>query len=272
MPWYYQFDDDRAGRTADRDRKLAKLRKQGEFLEPSVCRKRQGLPAESFWGIAWCQNLESYSDFENRMPRGRSYLRQGHVLGLRIDPGEIFAYVSGSGLYEVLVKIDPLPAPAWKSFKASCASGIGSLLDLLAGRLGPELLALITSRETGLFPNPRQIHLTCTCPDYANMCKHVAAVLYGVGVKLDQEPELFFKLRQIDHRELLQQAAAHAENLAGDSPSPDGSSHQALMGIDLSDLFGVEISEPETAWAAAASRPRARRARTPAGRAQKVPK
>lgn len=271
MPWYYEFDDDRAGRSADRDRKLAKLRKQGEYLEPTVCRKRQGLPAESFWGIAWCQNLESYSDFENRMPRGRSYLRQGNVLGLRIDPGEIFAYVSGSGLYEVLVKIDPLPAPAWKTFKASCASGIGSLLDLLAGRLGPELLALITSRETGLFPNPRQIHLTCTCPDYANMCKHVAAVLYGVGVKLDQEPELFFKLRQIDHRELLQQAAAHAENLAGDSPSPDGSSQQALQGINLSDLFGVEISEPETAWAAAAPKPRARRARTPARRTQKVP-
>jgi uncharacterized Zn finger protein len=213
-----------------------------------VCRKRQGLPAESFWGIAWCENLESYSDYANRMPRGRSYLRQSHVLGLRIDPGEIFAYVTGSGLYEVLVKIDPLPAPAWEVFKASCASGIGSLLDLLAGRLGPDLLALITSRETGLFPNPRQIPLTCTCPDYANMCKHVSAVLYGVGVKLDLEPELFFKLRQIDHRELLQQAAAQAENLPQQIAPAGALFKSALEGVDLSELFGVEITEPEEAF------------------------
>jgi uncharacterized Zn finger protein len=248
MPRYGAYEDDeRAGRAADLTRKLEKLRKQGEYLDPSVCPRRQGLPAESFWGIAWCENLESYSDYSDRMPRGRTYLRQGHVLGLRIEPGEVFAYVTGDDLYEVLVKIDPLPPPAWEKLKAACGSSIGSLLDLLAGRLGPELLEVITSRETGLFPNPRQIHLTCTCPDYANMCQHVAAVLYGAGVKLDQEPELFFKLRQVDHRELVQQAATHAENLASDIPA-DEAARQALANIDLSELFGIEITEPELAF------------------------
>lgn len=249
MPWYSASeDDDRAERAAGRARKLEKLRKQGEYLDPVICRRRQGPPAETFWGVAWCENLESYSDYSDRLPRGRTYLRQGNVLGLRIEPGEVFAYVTGSDLYEVLIKIDPLPSPAWKEFKDTCSSGIDSLLNLLAGTLGPEVLARITSRETGLFPNPRQIHLTCTCPDYANLCKHIAAVLYGVGIKLDQEPELFFKLRQVDHSELVQQAASKASDLADIGDTLDWERQAALEGVDLSELFGVEISEPETAF------------------------
>lgn len=249
MPWYDENGEDgRAGQIQARERKLEKLRRQGEYLDPLACRRRQGLPAETFWGISWCENLESYSDYHDRLPRGRSYLRQGHVLGLRIDPGEIFAYVTGGDLYEVLIKIDPLPPASWEDFKTACASRIGSLLDLLAGRLGPEVLALITNRETGLFPSPRQIHLTCTCPDYASLCKHLAAVLYGVGVKLDEEPALFFRLRQIEHRELLDQASSQAEHLALLPTPGNEDSRLALAGIDLSQLFGVEITEPEIAF------------------------
>lgn len=251
MAWHSPEEefDERAQRLAARDRKLETLRRQGEDLEPLACKRRSGLPAESFWGKAWCRNLESYSDFEDRMPRGRTYLRKGTVLGLRIDPGEIFAYVTGSDLYEVFLRIDPLPAEDWQDFQAACASEIGSLLDLLGGKLGPDVLSRITDQDAGLFPSPRELHLTCTCPDYADMCKHVAAVLYGVGVRLDEDPELFFHLRQVDHRELLAGAGRAASTLTGaSSPPADPASLEVLRGKDLSELFGVEISEPETAF------------------------
>jgi uncharacterized Zn finger protein len=213
--------------------------------------------ATTFWGKAWCDHLEKHKDYEHRLPRGRSYLRQGNVYNLAIEPGAVTATVAGSELYEVRVTIKPLAAATWKRLKADCAGQVTSLLDLLGGRLGEGVLRTIADPEHGLFPEPRDIRLVCSCPDAANMCKHVAAVLYGVGVQLDTKPELFFTLRSIDPAELLTTTAQEA--LAGAHGFDT-----ALAGEDLSALFGIALSDetpPLAAAAPAVKKPK--RARTP---------
>ena len=147
--------------------------------------------------------MESFSDYENRLPRGRSYVRNGSVLHLAIEPGEITAMVQGSELYELSIRIDPLDAKSWNTVKKSCQGKIASLIELLQGKISDEIMRLVTDREKGLFPHPKEIHFNCNCPDWADMCKHVAAVMYGIGARLDSAPELLFKLRGVDHHELI---------------------------------------------------------------------
>ena len=251
MSWQY-YDDylDRAAAKANVLREIAKRRKKGEPFRQLDVGSPRGNPARTFWGRAWCENLERYSDYESRLPRGRSYLRQGNVYDLAIEPGEVFAYVTGSEIYEVIVTIDPLDPGKWKALKRATAGQIGNLVALLGGSLGPGVLAAITDAKSGLFPNPKEIRLSCTCPDWADMCKHVAAVLYGVGVQLDQSPELFFTLRGIDHSELIAAAtvgAAKAATLAKSARAGTG----VLAPSELSALFGIEITDPESAFGGA---------------------
>ncbi len=251
MSWHYDDDyQDRAAAKANILREIAKRRKKGEPFKQLEVASPRGNPAKTFWGRAWCENLERYSDYESRLPRGRSYLRQGNVYDLTLDPGEIFAYVTGSEIYEVLVRIDALDRGKWKALRARTAGQIGNLVDLLGGTLGPGVLAAITDAKDGLFPNPKEIHLSCSCPDWAGMCKHVAAVLYGVGVQLDQQPKLFFTLRNIDHGELIAAAtmgAAKATTLAKSARAGT----DILVPGELSNLFGIEISDPESAFSTA---------------------
>ena len=159
--------------------------------------------ARTFWGKAWCEHLEKFSDYENRLPRGRTYVRNGSVCHLEIQKGKIVAKVSGSELYDIEVKIKTLPEAKWKNLKARCAGGVGSLLELLQGKMSNEVMTLVTDRDNGLFPLPSEIDLDCSCPDWADMCKHVAAALYGIGARLDEKPELLFHLRGVDHTELI---------------------------------------------------------------------
>jgi uncharacterized Zn finger protein len=225
---------------------IERRRERGELFEQlGVASKRGDLSGE-FWGQAWCNNLEAYSDYEDRLPRGKSYLRAGNVYDLTIDPGEIFAYVTGAEIYEVLIRIDPVAAEHLDQLKADCAGQIGSVLDLLSGKLGPAVMAALTNLDAGLIPKPDEIHLSCSCPDWAGMCKHVAATLYAVGVKLDSRPELLFTLRKADQHELAAAAAAGAGAIAeaGSTPLEAGD----LTPTGLSALFGIEISEPEAAF------------------------
>lgn len=189
--------------------------------------------AATFWGKAWCDNLESYSDFANRLPRGRTYVRNGSVIDLQITQGRVTALVQGSELYKIAIKFTPLPAKRWTEFKTRNAGKIINLLDLLQGRLSKEILADITARETGLFPSPREIDLDCSCPDWADMCKHVAAALNGVGARLDEKPELLFTLRGVDMQELVAAASLAATTSTVGTPALDGAS--------LTEIFGVEI-------------------------------
>jgi len=193
--------------------------------------------AASFWGKAWCENLEQYSDFANRLPRGRTYIRNGSVIDLQIERGKIKALVSGSEVYRVAIDIQTVPAPAWSKIKKDCSRSVDSLIDLLQGRFDQGIMQRLTHREAGLFPRPKEINMNCSCPDWAGMCKHVAATLYGVGARLDSAPELLFTLRDVDHLELIGEAV-DADNL---SEAFQGKKESALSDSDLGEIFGIDI-------------------------------
>ena len=224
-----------AERRAQAQRRLAGLRKAGGSVSPVVIAGRA--IATTFWGRAWCDNLERYSDYANRIPRGRSYVRNGSVVDLQIGPGRIDARVSGSSLYSVEVTVKPVPAPRWKAICQQCAGSIDSLVELLQGRLSAPVMAHICQQGTGLFPSPAEIEFSCSCPDWASMCKHVAAVLYGVGARLDHQPALLFRLRKVDELDLVTRAGAGAA-LGAAVPS----AARVLTGQDLGEVFGVELA------------------------------
>jgi hypothetical protein len=220
-------------------REAARLVRRGQSLAPVALEGRA--IARSFWGRAWCDNLEAYSDLANRLPRGRTYLRQGSVVHLEIGPGTVRALVSGTALYRVGVTIRPLPAARWRAVVKDCAGGIGSLVELLQGKLAGRVLEVLIRPKTGLFPAPREISFTCSCPDRAGLCKHVAATLYGVGARLDAQPELFFRLRQVDQIDLVT-AAGSGEAIAG-----PGGGGKRLAASALGAVFGIELDAPADA-------------------------
>ena len=223
---------------AERRRKAAletaRLQKKGISSAPVVVQGRE--LATTFWGKSWCSNLEAYSDYANRLPRGRTYVRNGSVVDLQVAGGEIKARVMGSEMYQVTVKVAPLSKAHWAAICNDCAGSIDSLVELLQGRLSQAVMARVCQQKTGLFPAPSEITLACSCPDWADMCKHVAAVLYGIGVRLDEQPSLVFKLRAVDERELIA-SAARAGTLATQTPAPA----KVLDADDLSALFGLEM-------------------------------
>jgi len=224
---------------AERRRKAqaaaTKAAKNGQPMSPVLIEGRT--IACTFWGKSWCDNLESYSDYSNRLPRGRTYVRNGSVIDLQITSGTISAQVYGSSLYRVTITIAALDRKSWQEFKSRCAGKISSLIDLLQGRLDKGVLAEITRKPDGLFPAPKEIKLSCSCPDDARLCKHVAAVLYGVGARLDSQPDLFFTLRHADLQELITAATATAtEATSTTADTPD-----SLAAEDLSALFGIDI-------------------------------
>ena len=193
--------------------------------------------ATTFWGKAWCGNLEAYSDFSNRLPRGRTYVRNGSVVDLQIERGKVKALVSGSEVYTVTIDISTLPKATWEQVKNECACSIDSMLDLLAGRFDEGVMARITRKDDGLFPKPKEIKMKCSCPDWATMCKHCAAVLYGVGARLDSAPEVLFLLRGVDHTELIGQAVS-AENL---DRSLGGAAGAGIAAGELGEMFGIDL-------------------------------
>ncbi|MCD4825816.1 MAG: hypothetical protein K8S55_14585 [Phycisphaerae bacterium] len=217
-------------------KKMKKLRKKGLDVQPVEIEGRK--IARTFWGEAWCDHLESFSDYENRLPRGRTYVRNGSVCHLNIAKGEINAMVSGSELYKVKIAIETLARKKWADVKKRCAGQVGSLIELLQGRLSENVMTVVTDRNKGLFPLPMEISLKCNCPDWAVMCKHVAAVLYGVGARLDEKPELLFLLRGVDHDELV---SAEVGVAAATGKAKGG--RRRIADDALADVFGIEMSE-----------------------------
>lgn len=234
MSWYY-FSDAKEAKARIK-REIAKRQKKGEPFKALDAPSGNMKLVKTFWGKAWNDNLESYRDYEYRLPRGRSYLRQGNVYNLTIEPGAVSATVAGSELYDVEVVIKPLTKDHWAAIKEQCAGQVASMLDLLGGKLGDGVMKIITDHERGLFPKPKEIGFSCSCPDHADMCKHVAATLYGVGVRLDTQPDLFFVLRSADPTELISTTAITTPTETDD----------ALAGEDLSALFGIEMDAPAT--------------------------
>jgi uncharacterized Zn finger protein len=217
--------------------KLKKLKKKGESIAPVTIEGRT--IAKSFWGKSWCTNLERYSDYANRLPRGRTYVRNGSVVDLQIAKGEVVAMVAGSELYKIRIAIKPVKTPHWKSICRDCAGTIDSLVELLQGRLAKGVMARVCREGDGMFPSPKDIELSCSCPDWADMCKHVAAALYGVGARLDAEPRLLFVLRGVDEGELIARAG---QDVALNRAAP--SAAKVLDDGDVAALFGLEMAEP----------------------------
>lgn len=237
---------------AERRRKaageMAKLAKKGQPIAPVVVQGRA--IAATAWGKAWCANMESYSDYSNRLPRGRTYVRNGSVVDLQITPGTVAARVSGSSIYRTTITVKPVPKAKWQQICADCAGGIDSLVELLQGRFSKGVMDRLCRQGDGLFPVPKDIHFDCSCPDGAYMCKHVAAVLYGIGARFDSKPELLFTLRQVDPAELLSKAGSGVVTApaAGD---------RTLAGDDIGALFGLEMDGSTAAATAAPIPPQA---------------
>jgi uncharacterized Zn finger protein len=238
-----------AERRRQAERKLAKLKKKGQSIAPVRIEGRT--IAASFWGKSWCTNLERYSDYASRLPRGRTYVRNGSVLDLQIAKGEVAAMVCGSDLYKVKVTIAPAAAPRWKAICRDCAGSIDSLVELLQGRLAKGVMDRVCREGDGLFPSPQEIKLSCSCPDWADMCKHVAAVLYGVGARLDHAPRLLFVLRGVDENELI---AGAEQGLPMTAAAP--TTAKVLDGSDVAALFGLEMADDANADSAAVAAPK----------------
>jgi uncharacterized Zn finger protein len=223
-----------AARRRTADRTVAKMQKKGQILSPVAASR--GAIVKSFWGKAWCRNLERYSDYSNRLPRGRTYLRNGSVIDLKIGPGEVTAQVMGSSLYRITVNIREVAGAHWQAIARDCARSIDTLVELLQGQLSSSVMERITRPGSGLLPSPTEISFSCSCPDSAAMCKHVAATLYGIGARLDVEPELLFSLRKVDAKELIARAGE------GGTPVqklPDAG--RILDSSKLADVFGIDF-------------------------------
>jgi uncharacterized Zn finger protein len=239
-------------------RALARLRKQGKAPQPVVIVGRA--IASTFWGKAWCEHIEGHADLASRLPRGRAYARNGSVLDLAISTGEVRAVVSGTEVYEASVRVAPLPPARWKRVRAACAGQIATVVELLAGKLSSAVMEVLCHRTEGLFPATRELTMRCSCPDGAWLCKHLAAVLYGIGARLDHAPELLFTLRGVEVAALAAEAGKVGA-LAGKAAGGAG-----LAREELADVFGIELeggpgaSPPQvTARARGAAKPRPRR-------------
>ncbi len=238
MSWYYFKPSVSVAQLRAKGKAAAaKLTKKGVALSPVLIEGRT--IARTFWGKAWCNHIESYSDYETRLPRGRSYARNGTVIDLQITAGHVSAKVMGSQHYEINITIAPLQQERWEALKAKCAGQIASAIDLLKGKFSDAIMRHITDRDTGIFPAPHEIKPLCDCPDWADLCKHLAAVFYGIGNRLDKKPELLFLLRSVDHVELLESTPALR--------APDDQA-DALETDSLADVFGIDI-EPMPAAA-----------------------
>lgn len=216
---------------------IAKLRKKNPDIMPVVIEGKA--LAKTWWGKIWNNNLESYADYSNRISRGKSYVRCNMVLDLKITKGTVEAIVMGSGTkpYEVLIKIDTLKKEKWENIIKECNNSIQSMEQLMEGKFPKELEVLFTQREFGLFPSPDEIRFACSCPDWADMCKHVAAVLYGIGSRLDIDPLLFFELRDIDSQVLIKKSIeTKLENMLMNAGKK---SNREISEEDVFDLFGL---------------------------------
>jgi uncharacterized Zn finger protein len=237
MGWGYDYysKPSVSAQIAKAQKQLNKLRRKNPDIQPVVIEGRK--IAKTWWGIAWCKNLERYADYANRIGRGSSYVKNGFVLDLKITEGKISALVSGSNIYTVEIEIDRLPEKKWKKIAEHCSQRIDSIAALAEGRFPAEFQEVFMKQGEGLFPSPKEIHMDCSCPDWATMCKHVAAVLYAVGARLDVEPLLFFTLRGIDPSELIKKSVD--EKMKSLLQNAKKKSKRVIEEKDIGRIFGV---------------------------------
>lgn len=223
-----------ADRKIKAQRQINKLSKKGEILNPIVIEGR--VIASSFWGKAWCKHLEKFKDQDYRLERGRSYLRSNSVIDLVIKNNTVRAHVMGSSAYTVRVEFSPVSHDKWQKIVSHSTGKIDSLVSLLKGSFSKEVMAQMVDVDAGLFPGLHEVNIQCSCPDWSALCKHSAAVLYGIGHRLDHSPELLFTLRGVNHLDLLK-----IDSL--DYLVPDA--QDTNLEGDLSAIFGINLVEQD---------------------------
>ena len=234
-----------AKRRAQATKEMAKLNKNSQGKPPSPVHIATRKMAVTFWGEAWCNNLENYSDYSNRLPRGRTYARNGSILDLQIEKGCVTAMVSGSSLYRIKIDITTIPANRWSAIKSECSQSIHSIMDLLRGKLSDSVMKCLTAPKVGMFPQPNEIRLKCSCPDSASLCKHLAAVMFGIGNRLDTSPELLFLLRGVEKTELVSEVVSSSQlNDSLTGPKTSNNKNSAIADEDLGSLFGIDLVSP----------------------------
>lgn len=231
-----------AEKRARAEKKIKQLRKKNKDIQPVIL-QGQAL-ATTWWGKAWNRNLEGYADYSNRIGRGRSYVRHLAVVDLQITPGLVKALVQGTrgAPYEVQIEIDEIKEKNWKLIREKCQAQLSSLPDLLAGKIPGKLRDIFMVQGEGLFPSPNEISFACSCPDWASMCKHVAATLYGIGARLDEDPTLFFTLRKADMNELISRAVQDRADAIIEEKTTVGSG-RVIEDEQLSSLFGIDLED-----------------------------
>lgn len=265
MAFFYRDYVPVAERRRQAEREAKRMARGGKKLEPVSIEPGTRALTTTFWGTAWCEHLESYADFESRLGRGRSYVRNGFVLDLKLERGRATALVLGSALYEIEITIRPLADKRWKAVVAQCSGQIDSLVELLSGRFSDAVMRVVTDRETGLFPAPREIEMTCSCPDWAGLCKHLAATLYGIGARFDHKPELLFLLRGVSADDLVEHAASGTTKIVSHDRRRNVIASSALSGIFGIELEGLPAAKPR-------SRPKPRAKPKPKPKAKPKPK
>lgn len=247
--WGYPRYVSIAEKKAKAEKKLKKLIKNNPDIKPVVI---EGTTlARTWWGKSWNLNLERYADYSNRIGRGRSYVHNGAVLDLQIGSGKVDSLVQGtrSTPYQVTISIKPIAKSIWNKLKTASAGKLDSLQELLAGKFPQALGEIFMAKGEGLFPSPQEIEFNCSCPDWAYMCKHVAATLYGIGARLDQDPGLFFKLRQVEMGNLISQAVKdRTHKLLKVAEKKTG---RVIDDSNLGDIFGIDMEAGAKAEAGA---------------------
>ena len=214
----------------------------GRKLEPIILTSSK--LATSWWGIMWNKNLERYATFSNRIGRGKTYVRNGLVIDFQIKYGEVNAYVQGTrkAPYKVTVSIDNINSKIVEKIKLSCQGKIETMEQLLEGSFSKDLADIFMVEGVGLFPEPKEIHFGCSCPDWTDCCKHVSAVLYAIGSKLDVNPSLFFTLRGLDLDDFLKDVIINkTDNLL--EKGKNCNSKRIIKEKNINDLFQINIED-----------------------------
>lgn len=219
-------------------KKMKKLARTGLDVQPIEAFR--GPITKTFWGKEWCRHIESFQEVTNRLQRGQTYVHNGSVCHLAIEPGKVTAYVAGSEPYKVNIDVKKLSVSRWNLLKRGVVGQIDSLFDLLQGKISNDVLTQLADAKNGLFPQLKELKFTCSCPDgfYTKnwMCKHIAAVFYGIGRRFETKPELLFTLRGVNSQDLvISGAKAQVERQIDEAASPLGKD-------ELENIFDIELA------------------------------
>lgn len=191
-------------------------------------KSQDGAFGDTWWGREWVRTLESFG-WEARMERGQSYARTGHVLDLAITPGQVEGRVQGNRPlpYHVEISLTTLTDDEWQNVLSALSEQALFSAQLLAGEMPPDIEQVFRQSGLSLFPRSHEdLQTSCSCPDWANPCKHIAAVYYLLAEKFDEDPFLLFYLRGRERDQIIQalraQRAAAAEEVLPDTASKNG--------------------------------------------------